>query len=103
MDVAAGRPVISDAERHAMLTELRAWRERQRHELAPFETLTAREAQVLAALMDGQGCDAIASAWFVERSDGPHPDPRRAHQARRELSTGRRRPGPTGRLAPSPV
>ena len=65
MDIAAGRPVISETDRHAMLTELRAWRKRQRHELAPFETLTARESQVLAALMDGQGCEAIAAAWFV--------------------------------------
>jgi DNA-binding NarL/FixJ family response regulator len=68
LDVAAGRPVIADAERHAMLTELRAWRKRQRHELAPFETLTARETQVLAALMDGQGCEAIAAAWFVSEA-----------------------------------
>ena len=68
LDVAAGRPVISECDRHAMLTELRTWRARQRHEFAPFELLTARESQVLAALMDGQGCDAIASAWFVSEA-----------------------------------
>ncbi len=68
LDVAAGRPVISEAERHALLTELRAWRARQRHEMAPFETLTVRESQVLDALMDGQGCEAIASAWFVSEA-----------------------------------
>jgi two-component system nitrate/nitrite response regulator NarL len=68
IDVAAGRPIISESERHAMLTELRAWRSRQRHELAPFETLTTRESQVLAALMDGQGCEAIATAWFVSEA-----------------------------------
>jgi DNA-binding NarL/FixJ family response regulator len=65
LNVAAGQPVMPEAERHALLADLRAWRTRQRRELAPFETLTAREAQVLAALMDGQGCDAIAAAWFV--------------------------------------
>jgi DNA-binding NarL/FixJ family response regulator len=68
LNVAAGRPVMAESERHAMLAELRAWRARQRHELAPFETLTAREAQVLAALMDGQGCEAIAAAWFVSEA-----------------------------------
>jgi DNA-binding NarL/FixJ family response regulator len=68
IDIAAGRPVISECDRHAMLTELRAWRSRQRQELAPFETLTGRESQVLAALMDGQGCEAIASAWFVSEA-----------------------------------
>jgi two-component system nitrate/nitrite response regulator NarL len=68
IDVSTGRPVISECDRHAMLTELRAWRARQRHELAPFETLTVRESQVLAALMDGQGCEAIASAWFVSEA-----------------------------------
>jgi DNA-binding NarL/FixJ family response regulator len=66
--VAEGKPVMPDAERHALLAEVRAWRARQRQELAPFESLTAREAQVLAALMDGQGCDAIAAAWFVSEA-----------------------------------
>ncbi len=65
IDVSAGRPLMGECERHAMLTELRTWRARQRHELAPFEMLTARESQVLAALMDGQACEAIATAWFV--------------------------------------
>jgi DNA-binding NarL/FixJ family response regulator len=68
LEVAAGRQVTTDAERHAMLTELRAWRARQRHELAPFEELTARESQVLAALMDGQGCEAMSAAWFVSEA-----------------------------------
>lgn len=68
MDVAAGRPVMSEADRHALLTELRLWRARRREEQAPFESLTARESQVLGALMDGQGCEAIASAWFVSEA-----------------------------------
>jgi DNA-binding NarL/FixJ family response regulator len=68
MDVAAGRPVMSEADRHALLTELRLWRARQRQERAPFDSLTARESQVLGALMDGQGCEAIASAWFVSEA-----------------------------------
>ena len=68
MDIAAGRPIMSDAERHALLCELRVWRARQRQEFAPFETLTTRESQVLGALMDGQGCEAIASAWFVSEA-----------------------------------
>ncbi|HEX4431916.1 MAG TPA: response regulator transcription factor [Frankiaceae bacterium] len=68
VEISAGRRIVSESDRHAMLGELRAWRARQRHELAPFETLTTRESQVLAALMDGQGCEAIASAWFVSEA-----------------------------------
>ncbi len=66
--VAAGRPVIPEQERHALLTELRTWRIRQRDDLAPFRSLTARESQVLSALMDGQPCEAIAAAWFVSEA-----------------------------------
>ena len=66
--VAAGRPVIPEQERHALLTELRTWRIRQRDDMAPFTSLTARESQVLAALMDGQPCEAIAATWFVSEA-----------------------------------
>jgi DNA-binding NarL/FixJ family response regulator len=68
MDIAAGRPVMKDADRHALLTELRTWRARQREDFSPFQNLTVRESQVLEALMDGQGCEAIASAWFVSEA-----------------------------------
>jgi DNA-binding NarL/FixJ family response regulator len=66
--VSAGEEVIRPQERHEMLAELRAWRARERQERAPFEALTARESQVLGALMDGEGCEAIASAWFVSEA-----------------------------------
>ncbi len=68
IDVAAGRRVTSDAERYALLAELRAWRTAQRERLAPFERLTSREAQVLAALMQGKSCESIASDWFVSEA-----------------------------------
>ncbi len=68
MDVAAGRDVTSAAERQALLAELRAWRSAQRARLAPFERLTNRESQVLAALMDGKSCESIATEWFVSEA-----------------------------------
>jgi DNA-binding NarL/FixJ family response regulator len=68
IDVAAGRPAIGEAERLTRLRELWSWRADERHRLQPFEQLTQREAQVLGALMDGQSCEAIATAWFVSEA-----------------------------------
>jgi two-component system nitrate/nitrite response regulator NarL len=65
MDVAAGRPVMSEAERLTLLAELRAWRTAERRSAEPFDELTARERQVLGALMEGKSCEAIADGWFV--------------------------------------
>jgi DNA-binding NarL/FixJ family response regulator len=66
--VAAGHPVMRDAERQTLLAELRAWRSTQGRQLAPFEQLTAREAAVLAELMNGRSCEAIARAGYVSEA-----------------------------------
>lgn len=66
--VAEGNDLITDSERHARLTELRAWRLHQRDQLAPFQQLTQREAQVLEELMEGRGCERIAGAWHVSEA-----------------------------------
>ncbi len=102
VNIAAGRPVMPEAERHAMLAELRAWRARQRQELAPFETLTAREAQVLGGAHGWSGLRSDCGSMVRQRGDRTNADPRRAHQARRVFSAGRGRARATGWLAPSP-
>lgn len=67
-DAAAGRPVLTEAERHELLVLLDNHRRRWRQQNAPFERLSHREREVLAALGDGGSVDSIASASFVERS-----------------------------------
>jgi DNA-binding NarL/FixJ family response regulator len=64
-DVLAGTPLIGRAAREAMLEELRIERAGQRRALSPFERLTARERDVLAALVDGLSAEEIAEAQFV--------------------------------------
>ena len=66
--VADGKELMGETERHTVLAELRAWRMREREQLAPFRQLTAREGQVLAELMDGRGCESIAGAWHVSEA-----------------------------------
>jgi DNA-binding NarL/FixJ family response regulator len=65
VDVAAGRPVLSDDERCTLLAQARSARLAERELAAPFDELTARERQVLAALMEGKSCETIAESWFV--------------------------------------
>jgi DNA-binding NarL/FixJ family response regulator len=57
--------LLSPAQRDELMAELRAQRAEVRARMEPFERLTARERQVLAALMDGQPAEAIAAEWVV--------------------------------------
>jgi two-component system nitrate/nitrite response regulator NarL len=64
-DVLAGTPLIGCAAREAMIDELRIERAGMRKALTPFERLTARERDVLAALVDGLSAEEIAESQFV--------------------------------------
>lgn len=61
----AGRTVTPPAERDRMLDLLRAERRARRDALAPFDSLTPKEAEVLASLAGGLGAEAIAEEGFV--------------------------------------
>jgi DNA-binding NarL/FixJ family response regulator len=64
-DVLDGTPLIGCAARAALIDELRIERAGQRKALSPFERLTARERDVLAALVDGLSAEEIAENQFV--------------------------------------
>ena len=64
-DVLGGTPLIGRAARDAMIDELRIERAGQRRALSPFEQLTQREREVLAALVDGLSAEEIAETQFV--------------------------------------
>jgi two-component system nitrate/nitrite response regulator NarL len=64
-DVLDGTPLIGCAAREAMLDELRIERAGMRKALTPFERLTMREREVLAALVDGLSAEEIAETQFV--------------------------------------
>jgi DNA-binding NarL/FixJ family response regulator len=64
-DVLAGTPLIGCAAREAMIDELRIERAGLRKALTPFERLTLREREVLAALVDGLSAEEIADTQFV--------------------------------------
>ena len=91
-DVLAGTPLIGGAHREAMIDELRIERAGRRRALEPFEQLTLREREVLAALVDGLSAEEIAETQFVALGDGALADPRGAAEARRALTAGRRGP-----------
>jgi DNA-binding NarL/FixJ family response regulator len=64
-DVLAGNPLIGCTTREAMIDELRIERAGMRKALTPFEQLTMREREVLAALVDGLSAEEIAEQQFV--------------------------------------
>jgi len=64
-DVRDGTPLIGCAVRDAMIDELRTERAGLRHALSPFERLTAREREVLGALVDGLSAEEIVETQFV--------------------------------------
>jgi two-component system nitrate/nitrite response regulator NarL len=66
-DVAAGRPVMSEVERFSLLGQARSNRLAERERAAPFQELTARERQVLAALMEGKSCERLPTAGSSAR------------------------------------
>lgn len=65
LEVAAHRPVLSDAQRNELISELRTARASRKRDLAPFEALTPKERAVLAALARGQRAETIAAAAVV--------------------------------------
>lgn len=52
--------LLAAGERDDLLAELRTIRGRDRSRLAPFEQLTPREREVLAALLEGRAAETIA-------------------------------------------
>ncbi len=57
--------LLTPSQREELLAELRRQRSEERRRLAVFDRLTARERQVLAALMDGKSAEGIAEESFV--------------------------------------
>lgn len=68
LSAARGDTVLAPAERQRLLTQLRSHRAARRQELAPFESLTPREQQVLRALSAGLTVPRIAEAWVVSQA-----------------------------------
>ena len=64
-DVLAGTALIGRADRDAMIDELRLERASRVRALSPFEQLTQREREVLAALAEGLSAEEIADTQFV--------------------------------------
>jgi DNA-binding NarL/FixJ family response regulator len=60
--------VLHPAERDRLLVRLRSYRAGRRRDLAPFETLTPREQQVLRALSVGLTVPRIAERWVVSEA-----------------------------------
>ncbi len=77
-DVLDGTALIGKADRDAMIDELRIERAGRRRALSPFEQLTLREREVLAALVDGLSAEEIAETQFVAPGDRALTDPRGA-------------------------
>ncbi len=67
-DLAAGRPLMADDEREALLEVLEAHFAEEEARLRPFEALTGREAQVLRQLIDGRSPKEIARAEAISVS-----------------------------------
>jgi DNA-binding NarL/FixJ family response regulator len=65
---AAGEQVLSEAARHDLMTDLRRARRARDRDLAPYESLTARERFVLAELMDGKSAANIAASSYVSEA-----------------------------------
>ncbi|MCW2547600.1 MAG: response regulator containing a CheY-like receiver domain and an DNA-binding domain [Mycobacterium sp.] len=72
LDEPDSRPSVLLVEDHQLLAQscellaqARRSRRAERQLAAPFEELTPRERQVLAAMMQGKSCETIADAWFV--------------------------------------
>ena len=59
---------MSPAERASLLNEARLERARQQAQLAPFERLSEREAEVLGEIAQGHSVSAIARASVVSEA-----------------------------------
>ncbi|HEX2039729.1 MAG TPA: response regulator transcription factor [Acidimicrobiales bacterium] len=64
-DAVDGSAVMRPAERDALLDAARRARADERERLAPFASLTARERQVLAHLMQGHSAEDVSRIEFV--------------------------------------
>jgi len=64
-EVAELGTIVSPTRREALLAELRRQRRDDQRRREPFERLTPREREVLAALMDGKPAEVIATESFV--------------------------------------
>lgn len=62
---ATGHPLYTDEERFVLLGRLRKWRANQAARMAPFESLTSRESEVLRALGRGMSAATIADESCV--------------------------------------
>lgn len=65
VDVAEGRTPLSATRRTELLLALRGHRQARGATLSRFARLTRREAEVLAALLDGGSAETIARDWVV--------------------------------------
>ncbi|HET7070464.1 MAG TPA: response regulator transcription factor [Nocardioides sp.] len=68
LSAAHGETLMEPSERERLLHHLHAHRASRARDLAPFESLTPREQQVLRALSLGQTVSHIAEAWVVSES-----------------------------------
>ena len=68
MSAARGEQVLAPSERNRLLGRLRMHRASRRRDLAPFESLTPREQQVLRALSNGLTVPRIAELWVVSEA-----------------------------------
>jgi DNA-binding NarL/FixJ family response regulator len=65
---AHGQDVMSELDRHRLVTQLRLQRERLNAERAQFDRLTHRERQVLYELSKGKSVGTIAREWYVSEA-----------------------------------
>jgi DNA-binding NarL/FixJ family response regulator len=63
--VSRGESLLGEARRQRMVEEYRTERDRRLAERRPFETLSAREQQVLAGLMTGLSAEQLAARDYV--------------------------------------
>lgn len=68
LSAARGETVMDPEERQRLLHQLQSHRLARERDLAPFESLTPREQQVLRALSLGHTVTHIAQTWVVSES-----------------------------------
>lgn len=68
LSAARGGTLLAPAERERLLDQLRDHRASRQHALAPFQSLTPREQQVLRALSVGLTVPRIAESWVVSEA-----------------------------------
>jgi DNA-binding NarL/FixJ family response regulator len=68
MRAVAGQPVLDSCERHTLLNQLWQHRAEESRRLAPFESLTPKEREVLEELSEGNSVERIASDWYVSEA-----------------------------------